>query len=157
MASKGIMKTKYGDMTFELYDAATPNTVKNFVSLAQSGFYNDAAFHRVISDFVIQGGDPTKSGRGGPGYRIRCELNNDKQYHDEGVLSMAHAGRDTGGSQFFVVLSRENTAHLDGHHTCFGKITSNMNIIHKIQPMDSFSIEITEVDPATAARDLEKL
>lgn len=156
MPSKGILKTKYGNMEFELFDDATPNTVKNFVELAQSGFYDDAAFHRVIPSFVIQGGCPEKRGTGGPGYTINCELNNDKQYHDEGVLSMAHAGRNTGGSQFFVVLSRDQTKHLDGNHTCFGKVISNVELIHNVQPMDGFSVELSEVDPQTAERTLEK-
>ncbi len=157
MTTKGIIHTKYGDMDFELYDDATPNTVKNFVELAQSGFYADAAFHRVIPSFVVQGGCPEKTGRGGPGYRIACELKNSKQYHDRGVLSMAHAGRNTGGSQFFIVLSRAQTAHLDGNHTCFGKVTSNLEILDKIKPMDSFSVEISEVDPETEKRTLQKL
>jgi len=157
MSSKGIIHTKYGDLPFELYDDATPNTVKNFVELAQNGFYKDAAFHRVIPSFVVQGGCPNKTGTGGPGYKIACELDNSKQIHDRGVLSMAHAGRNTGGSQFFIVLSRAQTAHLDGNHTCFGKITGNLDILDKIQGMDSFSVEISEVDPSTERRTLQKL
>ncbi len=159
MPTKGIIHTPRGDMRFELYDEATPNTVKNFVSLIQSGFYDDAAFHRVIPGFVAQGGCPYKNGTGGPGYRIRCEVDAPKQKHVLGALSMAHAGRDTGGSQFFIVLDEENTKHLDRKHTVFGKLSDNesIQVALKLEPMDSFSIELTFVDPNTEARELEKL
>jgi peptidyl-prolyl cis-trans isomerase B (cyclophilin B) len=156
MPSKGVIKTRHGNFEFELFDQATPNTVKNFVQLAQSGFYDDAGFHRVIPSFVVQGGCPQKRGTGGPGYSIKCELKNDKQYHDEGVLSMAHAGRNTGGSQFFVVLTRSQTKHLDGNHTCFGKLTGDLSKIHNISEGDGFSVEITSVDPETESRELQK-
>ena len=118
------------------YEKDAPNTVQNFVSLAEKGFYDGTVFHRVIPDFVIQGGDPTGTGRGGPGYKIKCELNGGNQYHDRGVLSMAHAGRDTGGSQFFICHSRRNTAHLDRNHTCFGKVVEGLDVIDKIRQGD---------------------
>lgn len=123
-------------MKVSFYDADAPNTVANFVKLAKEGFYNGLTFHRVIPDFVIQGGCPQGTGVGGPGYTIDCELTGDNQYHDRGVLSMAHAGRNTGGSQFFVCHSRNNTAHLDGNHTCFGKVTEGVDIIDDIRQGD---------------------
>ncbi len=130
------MHTEKGVMKIEFYEKDAPNTVKNFVDLARKGFYDGTVFHRVIPDFVIQGGDPTGTGRGGPGYKIKCELNGGNQYHDRGVLSMAHAGRDTGGSQFFICHSRRNTAHLDRNHTCFGKVVEGLEVIDKIRQGD---------------------
>jgi len=114
--------TDKGTMKVEFFEKDAPLTVKNFTDLAKKGFYDGLTFHRVIPDFVIQGGCPKGNGTGGPGYKIKCELDGENQYHTKGVLSMAHAGRDTGGSQFFIVLDRENTAHLDRNHTCFGKV-----------------------------------
>jgi peptidyl-prolyl cis-trans isomerase B (cyclophilin B) len=138
-----IIKTNQGDMTVEFYSADAPKTVENFVKLAQQGFYNGLTFHRVIPNFVIQGGCPNGSGSGGPGYTIPCELTGGNQYHDRGVLSMAHAGRNTGGSQFFVCHSRTNTAHLDRNHTCFGKVISGLEVIDAIRQGDTInSIEI---------------
>ncbi len=119
---KAIIKTEKGDMTVELYADDAPGTVANFVKLSKEGFYDGLIFHRVIPDFVVQGGCPYGTGTGGPGYTIKCGTSGGRQYHDRGVLSMAHAGRDTGGSQFFICHNRTNTAHLDGVHTCFGKI-----------------------------------
>lgn len=143
--SKAIIKTEKGDMTVQFYDKDAPNTVANFLKLAKSGYYDGVTFHRVINDFVIQGGDPTGTGAGGPGYRIKCELDGDNQYHDRGVLSMAHAGRDTGGSQFFICHSRTNTAHLDRNHTCFGKVIENVDVIDDIRQGDKIlGIEIIE-------------
>ena len=113
---KAIIDTIKGKMEVEFYENDAPKTVQNFVDLSKSGFYNGLTFHRVIPDFVIQGGCPQGTGVGGPGYEIDCELDGDNQYHDRGVLSMAHAGRNTGGSQFFICHSRENTAHLDRNH-----------------------------------------
>ena len=124
--------TAKGVMKIEFYEKDAPNTVANFVKLAQSGFYNGLTFHRVLPDFVIQGGCPDGTGAGGPGYKIDCELTGENQYHDRGVLSMAHAGRNTGGSQFFVCHSRNNTAHLDRNHTCFGKVTKGIEVVDKI-------------------------
>ena len=106
-----IISTEKGDMRAELYAAETPGTVANFVELANHNFYDGLTFHRVIPDFVIQGGCPRGDGTGGPGYRIKCETSAPRQYHDRGVLSMAHAGRDTGGSQFFICHNRTNTQH----------------------------------------------
>lgn len=133
---KAEMITDKGTMTIEFYDNDAPIAVDNFIKLSKEGFYNGVKFHRVIPNFVIQGGDPTGSGAGGPGYAIPCELDGDNQYHDRGVLSMAHRGRDTGGSQFFICHSRDNTAHLDRHHTCFGKVVEGLDVIDQIQQGD---------------------
>jgi len=142
---KAIIHTEKGVMKAELYDKETPKTVENFVNLSKKGFYNGLTFHRVIPDFVIQGGCPDGTGMGGPGYTIDCEVDTEKQYHDRGVLSMAHAGRNTGGSQFFVCHSRNNTAHLDGNHTCFGKVYEGLDIIDNIREGDKIEkIEILE-------------
>ncbi|HCX99279.1 MAG TPA: peptidyl-prolyl cis-trans isomerase [Bacteroidales bacterium] len=134
---KGVMKVKF-------YENDAPKTVANFIKLADEGFYNGLAFHRVIPNFVIQGGCPlskdmsdSRIGTGGPGYSIDCELNGDNQYHDKGVLSMAHAGKNTGGSQFFVCHSRDNTSHLDGVHTCFGKVYEGIEVIDQIKQGDA--------------------
>ena len=123
-------------MKIAFFEKDAPITVKNFVTLASKGFYDGLKFHRVIPDFVIQGGCPNGSGAGGPGYSIKCELDGDNQYHDRGVLSMAHAGRDTGGSQFFICHSRKNTAHLDRKHTCFGKVIEGVEVIDMIRQGD---------------------
>jgi peptidyl-prolyl cis-trans isomerase B (cyclophilin B) len=139
-------------MKVEFYDKDAPKTVANFVKLAKDGYYNGLKWHRVIPDFVIQGGCPNTRdgatgmpGTGGPGYSIDCELDGDNQYHDRGVLSMAHAGRNTGGSQFFVCHSRNNTAHLDGNHTCFGKVVEGVHVVDDIRQGDSIdAIEIVE-------------
>ena len=130
------LTTQYGDMKIEFFDNDAPITVDNFVRLAKSGYYDGLTFHRVIPDFVVQGGDPTGTGSGGPGYSIKCELTGDNQYHDRGVLSMAHAGKDTGGSQFFICHSRRNTSHLDRKHTCFGKVTEGVDIVDQIRQGD---------------------
>ncbi len=134
--TKAEIKTNKGTMKIEFYDADTPKTVENFVKLSKDGYYNGLSFHRVIPDFVIQGGCPKGTGVGGPGYQIDCELNGDNQFHDRGVLSMAHAGRNTGGSQFFICHSRTNTAHLDGNHTCFGKVVDGLDVIDDIREGD---------------------
>jgi peptidyl-prolyl cis-trans isomerase B (cyclophilin B) len=128
--------TQKGIMIIQLFEDDAPNTVKNFVDLAKRGFYNGLTFHRVIPNFVIQGGCPEGTGAGGPGYTIDCELDGDNQYHDRGVLSMAHAGRNTGGSQFFICHNRENTQHLDGNHTVFGKVYEGMEVIDQIRQGD---------------------
>lgn len=127
--SKGLMKVDF-------YDKDAPNTVANFVKLSKEGFYDGLTFHRVIPDFVIQGGCPNGTGAGGPGYKIDCELTGDNQYHDRGVLSMAHAGRNTGGSQFFICHSRNNTSHLDRNHTVFGKVVEGVEFVDAIQAGD---------------------
>ncbi|MGI6311172.1 MAG: peptidylprolyl isomerase [Bacteroidales bacterium] len=133
---KGIMKVSF-------FEEDAPLTVENFVKLAEDGFYDGLAFHRVIPGFVIQGGCPfsrdmsdPRVGTGGPGYQIRCELTGANQYHDKGVLSMAHAGRNTGGSQFFICHNRSNTKHLDRQHTCFGKVIEGLEVIDKINQGD---------------------
>ncbi len=128
--------TEKGEMQVEFYDKDAPGTVANFIKLANSGFYDGLTFHRVIPDFVIQGGCPKGTGAGGPGYTIPCELDGENQYHDRGVLSMAHAGRNTGGSQFFICHSRKNTAHLDRQHTCFGKVVEGLDVIDSIRQGD---------------------
>jgi len=136
---KAIIDTIKGKMEVEFYENDAPKTVQNFVDLSKSGFYNGLTFHRVIPDFVIQGGCPQGTGVGGPGYAIDCELDGDNQYHDRGVLSMAHAGRNTGGSQFFICHSRENTAHLDRNHTCFGKVVEGVGVIDIIEGGDKIN------------------
>jgi peptidyl-prolyl cis-trans isomerase B (cyclophilin B) len=149
-----IINTAKGVMKAELYAKEVPNTVANFVKLAKSGFYNGLRFHRVIPDFVIQGGCPfsrnlgdPRVGTGGPGWQIKCETNAEKQYHDRGVLSMAHAGKDTGGSQFFICHNRMNTQHLDGVHTCFGRVTEGLDVIDQIRAGDLIErIDIVEND-----------
>ena len=123
-------------MKGELYPETAPISVANFVELANSGFYDGVIFHRVIPGFMIQGGDPLGRGTGGPGYTIKCETSAPRQYHDRGVLSMAHAGRDTGGSQFFICHTRETTQHLDGRHTCFGRVVEGLDVIDDIRPGD---------------------
>lgn len=128
--------TRKGVMKIEFFDTDAPNTVKNFVDLAKKGFYDGLTFHRVLPDFVIQGGCPQGTGVGGPGYSIDCELDGDNQFHDKGVLSMAHAGRNTGGSQFFICHSRTNTAHLDRNHTCFGRVFEGVDVIDDIRQGD---------------------
>jgi len=149
---KALIHTAKGLMKAEFYEKDAPNTVKNFVDLANSGYYNGLRFHRVIPNFVIQGGCPyskdpmdRRVGSGGPGYSINCELDGENQYHDRGVLSMAHAGRNTGGSQFFICHGRQNTKHLDRNHTCFGKVVEGLEVIDEIEPGDLIEkIEIIE-------------
>lgn len=133
------IQTEKGTMKVEFYENDAPNTVKNFVDLSKKGYYDGLTFHRVIPNFVIQGGCPNGIGNGGPGYSIDCELDGDNQYHDRGVLSMAHAGRNTGGSQFFICHSRENTAHLDRNHTCFGKVVDGLDVIDDIRQGDKIN------------------
>lgn len=132
-------------MKVEFFHEDAPNTVANFIKLSEKGYYDGLNFHRVIPDFVIQGGCPNGTGSGGPGYKINCETTGGNQYHDRGVLSMAHAGKNTGGSQFFVCHSRTNTSHLDRVHTCFGKVTEGLEVIDKIKQGDKINkIVITE-------------
>ena len=143
MAITAEFHTAKGVMKAELYADDVPNTVNNFVKLAKSGFYDGLRFHRVIPNFVIQGGCPfsrnlgdPRTGTGGPGYSIKCETSAGRQYHDRGVLSMAHAGKDTGGSQFFICHNRQNTQHLDGVHTCFGKVFEGLDVLDAIRQGD---------------------
>lgn len=134
--TKGQIHTKKGVMTFELYDDATPIAVANFKKLIAQGFYDGLSFHRVIPNFMIQGGCPTGNGAGGPGYTIQCETKAAKQFHDRGVLSMAHRGPNTGGSQFFICHNRQGVQHLDGVHTCFGKVIDGLDVIDDIRAGD---------------------
>ncbi len=133
---KAEIHTEKGVMKVVFFENDAPGTVANFVKLAREGFYDGLKFHRVIPDFVIQGGCPRGTGSGGPGYTINCELTGGNQFHDRGVLSMAHAGRNTGGSQFFICHSRKNTAHLDRNHTCFGKVVEGLEVIDNIRQGD---------------------
>lgn len=133
---KAEIHTSKGVMKVDFFETDAPGTVANFVKLSREGFYDGLTFHRVIPDFVIQGGCPDGTGAGGPGYTIPCELTGENQYHDRGVLSMAHAGRNTGGSQFFICHNRKNTAHLDRKHTCFGKVSEGLEIIDLIRRGD---------------------
>ena len=141
------MKVKFttnkGDMIAELFEDATPKTVANFIKLTNEGFYDNLKFHRVINDFMVQGGCPQGNGMGGPGYTIMCEHNGAaNQLHDKGVLSMAHAGPNTGGSQFFICHNRQNTQHLDGVHTVFGKVTKGLDVLNNITQGDTFSVSV---------------
>ena len=122
--------TNLGDFTAELFEDKTPKTAANFIDLVKKGFYDGVIFHRVIDDFMIQGGDPTGTGMGGPGYSIDDEFGPGLAHDSEGILSMANAGPNTGGSQFFITLVP--TPWLDGHHAIFGKITEGMDVVHKI-------------------------
>ena len=128
--------TNKGTMTFELYDDATPIAAGNFSKLISEGFYDGLKFHRVIPNFMVQGGCPDGTGAGGPGYTIQCETQGQNQFHDRGVLSMAHRGPNTGGSQFFICHNRQGTQHLDRVHTCFGKIVEGIEVLDTIQGGD---------------------
>jgi len=138
--------TKKGVLKINFFEEDAPNTVDNFVTLAEKGFYDGLTFHRVLPDFVIQGGCPNGTGAGGPGYNIDCELDGDNQNHDRGVLSMAHAGRNTGGSQFFICHSRNNTSHLDRNHTVFGKVFEGLNVIDEITEGDVMEKVVIRVE-----------
>ena len=139
---QAIVETARGTIEVELFADEVPGTVANFEKLANSGFYDGTKFHRVIPNFMVQGGDPySKSGKGpvgtgGPGYTIKCETQKNTHKHVAGTLSMAHAGKDTGGSQFFMVLSEDNTRHLNGVHTVFGKITGGLDAMKQIKKND---------------------
>lgn len=135
-------------MVVELYPADAPKTVENFEKLANEGFYDGVKFHRVIPEFVVQGGDPLSKelpaghpriGTGGPGYTIKCETKGNPRTHELGALSMAHAGKDTGGSQFFIVLDERNTRHLNGVHTVFGKVTDGTDVLKQIKQNDTMT------------------
>ncbi len=134
--SQGKIYTNKGVMTFELYDDATPIAVANFKKLIGIQFYDGLKFHRVIPNFMVQAGCPDGTGAGGPGYEIKCETDAPKQFHDRGVLSMAHRGKNTGGSQFFICHNRAGTSHLDGVHTCFGKVIDGLDVLDQIQGGD---------------------
>jgi len=132
--TKAIIKTSKGDINIDFFDNDAPGTVENFVKLAESGFYNGLAFHRVIPNFMIQGGCPRGDGTGGPGYSIKCEINPNKNL--AGSLSMAHRGKNTGGSQFFICHSSQ--PHLDGVHTVFGR-TQDMAVVNAIRTGDKMN------------------
>jgi peptidyl-prolyl cis-trans isomerase B (cyclophilin B) len=129
---KAIIESDKGNIVLELFEKDAPNTVANFVKLINKGYYNGLKFHRVIPDFMIQGGCPVGNGTGGPGYTIKCEINPRK--HLAGTLSMAHAGKDTGGSQFFITHSPQ--PHLDGVHTVFGQVIEGMDVVNAIRQGD---------------------
>ncbi|MFN0048797.1 MAG: peptidylprolyl isomerase [Cytophagales bacterium] len=133
---KAEIHTAKGVMVIELYEKETPIAVNNFIALAKKGFYDGLNFHRVIPNFMVQGGDPNRNGSGGPGYTIRCETSAERQHHDKGVLSMAHRGKDTGGSQFFICHNRANTKHLDGVHTAFGMVIEGLDVVDQISQGD---------------------
>ena len=142
---RATIDTNRGTLVAELYDEEAPKTVENFEKLANSGFYDGVKFHRVIPDFVVQGGDPLsrdlpagdpRIGTGGPGWRIKCETAGNPHKHEVGALSMAHAGKDTGGSQFFLVLNEANTRHLNGVHTVFGQVVEGLDVMKKLQKND---------------------
>jgi len=148
MTRHATIETNRGTMTAELYDDAAPNTVANFETLANKGYYDGVKFHRVIPDFVVQGGDPLsrdlpagdmRIGTGGPGYKIDCETAGNPYKHELGALSMAHAGKNTGGSQFFIVLDEKNTRHLNGVHTVFGKVTDGLDVVKNIKQNDTMT------------------
>ena len=146
--------TTLGNFTIRLFEEDAPKTVANFVGLAEGTmefidpktrqkttrpYYDGLTFHRVIDGFMIQGGCPLGTGTGGPGWTIKCETKGNPRTHEVGALSMAHAGKDTGGSQFFMVLSEDNTRHLNGVHTVFGKITTGLDVMKKIKQNDSMT------------------
>ena len=138
MAERKIQfTTNKGVFTAQMFEEKAPQTTKNFIDLAEKGFYDGLIFHRVIDGFMIQGGDPTGTGRGGPGYRIRDEFGPGLAHDDEGILSMANAGPNTGGSQFFITLAP--TPWLNGHHAMFGKIIKGMDVVREIGSVDTDS------------------
>ena len=130
-----VFETNHGTFEIELFEDKAPITVKNFIDLAEKGFYNGLIFHRVIDGFMIQGGDPNGTGTGGPGYVIPDEFHKDLKHDSEGVLSMANAGPNTGGSQFFITLAA--TPWLDGHHSVFGKVVKGMDVVREIGKVDT--------------------
>lgn len=145
MSKHATFETNRGTIVAEMYEQDAPNTVANFEKLANSGFYDGVKFHRVIPGFVVQGGDPLsrdlapgdpRIGSGGPGYKIKCETKGNPRTHEVGALSMAHAGKDTGGSQFFMVLDENATRHLNGVHTVFGKVVQGLDVMQQIKQHD---------------------
>ena len=158
MPTRATFETNKGTIVAELYGDAAPKTVDNFEKLANSGFYDGVKFHRVIPDFVVQGGDPYSKGgehakgpvgTGGPGYTIPDELKGNPYKHVEGALSMAHAGANTGGSQFFIVLSEANTRHLNGVHTVFGKVVEGIDVVKQIKGNDTMnSVRVSGAEAA---------
>ena len=152
--TNGTIETDKGRIEFELFDKAAPNTVKNFVTLIEKEYYNGLTFHRIVPDFVVQGGCPQGTGTGGPGYSVPCETKGSMQKHVLGAFSMAHAGLNTGGSQFFIVLHPDNTAHLDGKHAIFGRVTSGMDIVQKLSEGDKMN-QVTVINVPDSIRNAE--
>lgn len=141
-----LLKTNEGDIVIELFENEAPNTVANFISLVEKGFYNGLSFHRVLHGFMAQGGDPKGDGSGGPGYTIACECYDEKhRNHFRGTLSMAHAGKDTGGSQFFITF--RPTAHLNGRHTVFGRVIEGFDVLAKLQQRNPQQPEAAQIEP----------
>ena len=158
MAKTATFETNKGQIVAELYDKEAPLTVANFEKLANDGYYDGIKFHRVIPDFVVQGGDPfsrdlpegdRRIGTGGPGYKIDCETAGNPHKHEVGSLSMAHAGKNTGGSQFFIVLNEGNTRHLNGVHTVFGKVTDGLDVMKTIKQNDQMTQVRVSDSPVT--------
>lgn len=140
--TRAVMTTSKGDITIDLFPKEAPNTVANFYTLASDGFYDGLAFHRVIPGFVAQGGCPEGTGAGGPGWVIACETKGNPHKHKTGSLSMAHRGKDTGGSQFFLVLAPQ--PHLDGLHTVFGQVSEGLDVMQDLEIGDEIkSIKFT--------------
>ena len=131
---QATIETNRGNIELELYPQHAPKTVNNFVFLAREGFYDGVSFHRVLQDFMVQGGDPTGTGRGGPGYRFEDELKGNPLTHETGVISMANTGPNTNGSQFFITHSPQ--PHLNGRHAVFGKVTSGQDVVDSIRQGD---------------------
>ena len=136
------IETERGTIELELYPQYAPNTVNNFVFLAKQGYYNGVTFHRVINNFMIQGGDPTGTGRGGPGYDFADEFNNNPLVHERGVISMANAGPNTNGSQFFI--THDPQPHLNGRHTVFGKVTKGQDVVDAVRQGDTMQVTVSE-------------
>jgi peptidyl-prolyl cis-trans isomerase B (cyclophilin B) len=145
MPKHATFETNRGTIVAEMYESDAPNTVANFEKLANAGFFDGVRFHRVLPGFVVQGGDPLsrdlapgdpRIGTGGPGYKIKCETKDNPRTHEVGALSMAHAGKDTGGSQFFMVLDENATRHLNGVHTVFGKVVQGLDVMQQIRQND---------------------
>ena len=136
------IETERGTIELELYPQYAPKTVNNFIFLARQGYYNGIVFHRVINNFMIQGGDPTGTGRGGPGYDFEDEFNNNPLVHERGVISMANAGPNTNGSQFFI--THDPQPHLNGRHTVFGKVTKGQDVVDAIRQGDSMNVTVQE-------------
>lgn len=138
-----VVETNKGNIELELYPEHAPETVNNFIFLARKGFYDGVSFHRVISNFMIQSGDPTGTGRGGPGYQFEDELEGNPLMHETGVISMANAGPNTNGSQFFITHSPQ--PHLDGNHTVFGKVIAGQDVVDAIRQGDRMvKVEVKE-------------
>ena len=147
------LQTTQGDIVIELFENEAPDTVGNFINLVEKGHYDGTKFHRVLRGFMAQGGDPKGDGTGGPGYQIFCEIGKNYRKHFAGSLSMAHAGKDTGGSQFFLTFRA--TPHLNEKHTCFGRVISGMEVLEKLHrgdPMNPPKDDFDKIIKATVER-----